>query len=189
MFSHNGRVTFVAGTCTDSPVTNEEEATAVVASMMSLIGADVNTEFVPWRTITDPLGNNYYIFQQMYENTTVCGGAVKVITDADGNMIALTSSVESKMPEVTSGTGITAQEAEQIVAEKELVATGLEPEILSQFTDTAILPSHRKFDIESEDESSRFVWVVYTNNTSSEVAKSVDLPYLAHYVTMSGEYL
>ena len=189
VFSHNGRVTFVAGTCTDSPVTNEEEATAVVASMMSLIGADANTEFIPWRTITDPLGNNYYIFQQMYENTTVCGGAVKVITDADGNMIALTSSVESKMPEVTSGTGITAQEAEQIVAEKELVATGLEPEILSQFTDTAILPSHRKFDIESEDESSRFVWVVYTNNTSSEVAKSVDLPYLAHYVTMSGEYL
>lgn len=96
VFSHNGRVTFVAGTCTDSPVTNEEEATAVVVSMMSLIGADANTEFIPWRTITDPLGNNYYIFQQMYENTTVCGGAVKIITDADGNMIALTSSVDAR---------------------------------------------------------------------------------------------
>ena len=189
VFSHNGHVTFVAGTCTDSPVTNEEEAAAVVASMMSLIGADAGMEFIPWRTIADPLGNNYYIFQQMYENTTVSGGAVKVITDAQGNMIALTSSVEAEMPEVTSGTGITAQEAEQIVAERELETTGLEPEILGQYTDTVILPSFITFDINSEDVSSRFVWIVYSRNSSANVTKGTDLPYLAHYVTMSGEYL
>lgn len=189
VYSHNDHVTFVDGTCTDHPVAGFDDAAGVVNSMMTLIGADANTEFIPWRMVTDPMGNNYYIFQQMYRNTTVCGGAVKVITDMEGMMIGLTSSVEARMPEVEEGEGITAEEAEEIVNEKERAATGRNPEILSQFTDRVILPAMLKFDIESEDESNRFAYVVYTDNLSGDVIHGTDLPYLAHYVSMTGEYL
>ena len=189
VYSHDGKVTFVDGTCSADPVTGQEDASEVVASMMTLIGADANTEFIPWRTVTDPLGNIYYIFQQMFHDTTVCGGAVKVITDAEGKMIGLTSSVESKMPEVAAETGITAEDAEKIVVKKQQEADGRIPEILSQYTGKVILPSTLKFDIESEDETSRFAWVVYSVNPSGNVKEGSDLPYLAHYVAMNGEYL
>ena len=189
VFSHNGQVTLVDGTCTSGPVKNAEDAAAVVDSMMTLIGADANTQFIPWREVQDPLGHTYYIFQQMYHDTTVCGGAVKVITDSEGNMIGLTSSVESEMPDVSTEEGITAEEAEKIVQDKEYETDGRSVRVLSQFTDQVILPSVLKFDIENEDVSNRFAWVVYTDNPSGNANPGVDLPYLAHYVSMSGEYL
>ena len=189
VFSHDGRVTFVDGTCSESPVSSLEDASAVVDSMMTLIGAEENTDFVPWREVTDPVGNHYFIFQQVYHDTTVCGGAVKVITDPHGNMIALSSSVESEMPEADSSEGISAQEAEKIVKDHESKTAGRVAEILDSYTDTVILPSSRIFDMYSEDLSSRFAWVVYTNNYSGNVRDGSDLPYLAHYVSMSGEYL
>ena len=33
------------------------------------------------------------------------------------------------------------------------------------------------------------MWAVYTDNPDASVGKGVDLPYLAHYITMDGEYL
>ena len=134
VYSHNGRVTQVDGTCSASLVENSQDAETVVKSMMDLIGASADMEFAPWREITDPVGNTYYIFQQMFENTTVCGGAIKVITDPDGNMIGMTSSVESKMPEVTSGEGISAQEAQQAVLEHEAETDGDALEVYDKYT-------------------------------------------------------
>ena len=189
VYSHNGRVTQVDGTCSASLVENSQDAETVVKSMMDLIGASADMEFAPWREITDPVGNTYYIFQQMFENTTVCGGAIKVITDPDGNMIGMTSSVESKMPEVTSGEGISAQEAQQAVLEHEAETDGDALEVYDKYTGKVILPTVLQIDIEGTDESSRFAWVVYTNNPSEDVLSGIDLPYLAHYVGMDGEYL
>ena len=189
VYTHNGCVTLVDGTCSDEPVTSMKEAFAVVSSMMSLIGADAGTKFAPWREIKDPVGNNYYIFQQVYRDTTVCGGAVKVITDKDGNMIALTSSVESRMPDVEQGERISADEAGQIVIDREYETSGLTLEVLDQHTGLVILPSVLKIDMESDDASCRLAWVVYTNNPSGNVQTGSDLPYLAHYVSMTGEYL
>ncbi len=188
-YFHDGRLTLLEGSCTDGLVTDERDAEDVVDSMMNLIGADANTDFTPWRTVTDPLGNIYYIFQQVYENTTVCGGAVKVITDADGHMLALSSSVESKMPEVKRGRSISPDEAESIVADYMYTNTGANPEILTWFTSREILPTVLSIDLENEDSSSRFVWVVYTRNNQGSMNEGSDLPYLAHYVSMTGEYL
>ena len=189
VFEHDGRVTFVDGKCSRDPVTDPEAAAAVVDSVMTLIGADANTEFVPWREVTDPKGNHYYIFQQVYNDTTVLGGAVKVITDPDGNMIALSSSVESEMPEADPSEGISAEEAQAIVAQKEAETASRSVEILSQYTSTVILPSSEIYDVNTEKHPGRFAWVVYTNNYSENVKDGSDLPYLAHYVSMSGEYL
>ena len=189
VYSHNDRVTFVDGTCTDRPVTNVEDAAEVVDSMMALIGADTNTQFIPWRDVTDPKGNRYYIFQQMYYGTTVLGGAVKVVTDSDGNMTALVASVESEIPEAEVGGAISKEEAEQIVVDQFVEEYKVEPTVLDMFTDTVILPSVLKFSLENEDETTRFVWVVYTYNPGASVQKGTDLPYLAHYVSLAGEYL
>ncbi len=190
IFEHNGRVTFVSGKCTEEPVPDLESAAAVVESMVELLGGDIRTQFIPWRDLTDASGNRYYVFKQIYAGTTVMGGAAKVITDPEGNMIGLSSSLETDLPEIEGSEGITAEEAEQIVLKYAEENNQPLPTVLEGYTDKMILPVILRLDIDDEqDNASRFVWVVYTDNPENPMNHSSEFPYLAHYVTMAGEYL
>ncbi len=130
IFIHDGRVTFVDGTCTADPVKSVEDAEKVAASMFGLLGGNSGTQFDYWRTLTDASGNKYYVFQQMYSNVSVLGGAVKVITDADGNMIGFTSSVGTELPDIEASEGITVEEAEQAVLRYAAEMNQPEPTVL-----------------------------------------------------------
>ena len=79
-----GSVYFIEGTCSESPVKNMEDAKRVADSVTGILGGDSRMQFEPWRTLNDTAGNFYYVFQQMYADTTVSGGAIKIVTDADG---------------------------------------------------------------------------------------------------------
>lgn len=197
VFKQGDVVTLVDGPLTDDEITDFDDAAGVVEEALGDLGGNERTEFVPWRTLTDAFGNHYYVFQQMYNNTTVLGGAVKVITDAKGHMIGLTSSIEADLPQTDVAGGITAWEAEEIVIEHQKADNARELTIQDGLTDKMILPV--ALDIESvmesdnlesnEIEGSRYVWVVYTDNPDSSMTKGSDLPYLAHYVTLDGQYL
>ena len=189
--ARDGRVTFVDGACTDGPVNDMEAAARVVDAMIPLMGGDERTGFEPWRTLNDTSGNRYYVFQQMYAGVTVSGGAVKVITDADGAMLGLVCSVETQLPETENAQGITAAEAEALVTEHVKAAQGQAPNVLEGHTAKVVLPVNLDIDMESEEEKeeSRFVWVVYTDAPSASLTSGSELPYLAHYVDLSGQYL
>ena len=190
IFVHNDRVTFVDGKLTDQPVKSVEDAAKVVLSMIGLLGGDDRVQFEPWRTLTDTVGNNYYVFRQMYAGSTVLNGAVKVITDAEGNMIAFSSSIETELPEeIESTEGITADEAVNVVLKyaEENGLPGLS--VMEDLTDKMILPVVISVNDEEEDSAARFVWVVYSNNPVTNVDRTAELPYLAHYVAMDGTYL
>ena len=189
--TRNGRVTFVEGACTDAPVTNIADAARVVDAMIPLMGGDERTVFEPWRTLTDTKGNRYYVFQQMYDDVTVSGGAAKIITDADGAMLGLVCSVETELPETDKAEGIDAAKAEALVSAHIEEISGQAPEVLQGYTTRIVLPVNLVLDMESEEETEedRFVWVVYTNNPSANLNRGSELPYLAHYVDMRGDYL
>ena len=172
-------------------VNNMEDAKSVITDMAEKIGANEETEFEPWRTLTDSAGNNYYVFMQMYDNVTVSGGAVKVVADAAGKLLGVVSSVETQLPDEKADQGITGQEAEAIVVQTLMDQGHEEPDLLAENTAKVILPVNLELDPESEEEKEevRYVWVVYTNNDSASMSGSTELPYLAHYVTMDGEYL
>ena len=189
IFSHNDRVTFVDGKCTDEPVKSMDDAAQVVLSMLGLLGGDERVQFEPWRTLTDTAGNTYYVFRQMYAGSTVLNGAVKVITDSDGNMTALSSSIETELPEVETSDGITAEEAENLVLKYAEENSMPDLTLMPEFTDKIILPVVLSVNDDGEDSESRFVWVVYSNNPKTHPNQSTELPYLAHYVDMSGNYL
>ena len=189
----NGRITFVGGTCTDQPVKSYEDAQAVAGAMLPLLGGDANTAFEPWRVLKDPAGNVYYVFQQVMQDTLAQGGAVKIITDSAGNMTGLTASV---VPVSAGGEGgaagdspqISAEQAETLVLTHEQETGNETPDVVNGQTMKIILPVERAVDVEADEIDSRYVWVVYTTNPSAGVS-GTDLPYLAHYVTMDGEYL
>ena len=190
IYSHDGRVTFIDGACVSGPIDGFEGAADVVASVLDRLGGDARTVLDPWRTLTDAYGNRYYVFQQMCNDTTVLGGAVKVITDAEGGMLGLTSSIVSELPEAVDAEAITAEAAERVVLDHEAGARGQALTVAEGLTEKMILPITLEIDMEAEDDSgSRYVWVVYTDNPDSRLGQSSDLPYLAHYVTLSGEYL
>lgn len=126
----------------------------------------------------------------MLDNTTVLGGAVKVITDGNGHMLGLTSSIVTGLPEAQETEGVTAAQAEQIVLDHALETRQQALVIQEGLTNRMILPVALEIDVEAEDdEGSRYVWVVYTDNPDSILERASDLPYLAHYVTLAGEYL
>ncbi len=188
---HDGRVTFVDGACTDEPVKSTSDAARVVEAMITLTGGDARTRFEPWRDFSDPVGNRYYVFQQMHAGTTVSGGAVKVVTDAEGNMLGLVASVESDLPDVAAAEGITDEQAEALVLEKlsEDYPDGYD--LVEGQTRKVILPVMLEIDPDDEDDKGemRYVWAVTTTNPESAIHRSSDLPYLVHYVTMDGAYL
>ena len=188
VYTENGRVTFVGGTCTAETVTGEEDAARVVDAMTPLLGGNERTRFVPWRVVNDSFGNVYYIFQQIYADTTVMGGAVKVITDAQGTMTGLTASVISDLPATEEPETLTAEQAAELVRNHQKKAGFENVMVLESLTRKIVLPVKMEPDLEEEEPASRFVWAVYSLNPETSVA-GTDLPYLAHYVTLTGEYL
>ena len=175
----------------DITVRSMEDAAAVVAGVTGELGGDERIRFEPWRTVTDTAGNSYYVFRQMYDNVTVSGGAVKVVTDPSGKVLGVNSSVETVLPDTETEEGISAEEAVQVVIGHQKKAGQAEPEILEEYTEKIILPVNLELDPYSEEEKEevRFVWAVYTGNEKTNMTERSELPYLANYVTMDGEYL
>ena len=190
-YAQNDRVTLIEGDAAGAPVRSMEEAAAVVDSVLDRLGGDARTELVPLRVLTDVSGNKYYVFQQFCNHVTVLGGAVKVITDPEGWMLALTSSLVSDLPEEETAEPITAGEAEQLVLREALEKKNQHLQLQEGLTNRIVLPTMLVLDLEDEDpdENSRFVWAVYTDNPGAWLNQNHELPYLAHYVTLSGEYL
>lgn len=185
-----GNLVFLEGSCASEPIQSLDDAAALLDTLTPLLGGDERTQFEPWRTLTDASGNQYYVFQQMYADTTVSGGAAKVVTDADGNMLGLVCSVQGELPDgAQEGEGITPKQAEALAIQSMLDTYGAQAELIEGRTEKIILPVIRGIDLEAEKTESRFVWAVYTNNPSGSVSDSSDLPYLAHYITLDGEYL
>ena len=190
-YTHDGRVTFVDGSLTDEPIRSLDDAGRVVAEALDTLGGDEKTTLEPWRQLKDAYGNQYFVFRQMYNDTTVLGGAVKVITDAQGGMIGLTSSIVSDLPEEAGTENISADKAEALTLEHSARMGHQDVTVLSELTDRMILPITLNVDMDAgeDEEKSRYVWVVYTNNPENSIYRSGDLPYLAHYITLTGEYL
>ena len=189
--TEDGFVFFVEGDMTGKPISGMAEAEAFLKEAQKTLGDDPRVHFEPWRELTDSKGNHTYIFQQMYDETTVSGGAVKIVTDGEGKMLGLIRSIEQDLPDTQEGEGIDAAEAEKKTQEFWGKShNGEKLEILAGKTIRVILPVVLEIDpYTDEKEESHYVWAVYSNNPAAGKDRGSEMPYLAHYVTMKGEYL
>ena len=189
-YFQNGQLTFLDGACTSDPIKSMEDASLVLDSMLCLLGGDEDTHFEPWRVLNDSFGNVYYVFQQTYADMIVLGGAVKIITGADGKMLGLTGSVTADLPDVDEAEGqVTAEQAEEVAVQHEMQAQHGDVVLVEGATRKIVLPVSRELDLESDKLDTRFVWAVYTTTPLASVSAGTELPYLAHYVSLAGEYL
>ena len=178
---NDGGMMFCDGDCAGAPINSMEDAAAVVEAEKNRLAPDEGVRFDPWRTLTDTAGNVYYVFRQMYGDTIMPFGAVKVVTDAQGNMLGLVGCTEHEIPE-----GAYTDEAVSAEAAAQAVLAQVPDAVLADVPcEQVLLPVNREADMDSEElkEYSRWVWVAYTVNNDAH------RPYTAHYVTLGGEYL
>lgn len=170
-------ITFIGEPFYDGTVEDEEDAEAAVKSVIEYLGGNENTSLELVDVIDNVEGNVYYTFRQLEGDIAVYGSAVKLITDKDGQAIALSSSLTPGIDAANiKEWGVTMEEAEQVILNS---YEGEDVEIVKDATETTLLPF--------EDDSTEFytAWVVYTNNIYPEY----DTAFLAHYVDADGEYL
>ena len=170
-------------------VTEPMEAYRTVCRLSKMLGAAEDADLRLWSVVTTPMGLKVYVFQQVYEGLTVIASTVKIVTDQEGDVQTVISSLSSEMPESTGVTEITAEQAENAVR-KVMAEQGVEDSVMPEYTTRAIMPLKNEMDDEDDEVyPDRLVWIVYSENPRIADGAVVDLPYLAHYVGTDGTYL
>ncbi|MBQ6391699.1 MAG: M4 family metallopeptidase [Eggerthellaceae bacterium] len=172
---------FVGKDVTDATVTNEEEAQAVIGTLIDRMGGDDTTELDLVSAIPTETGTTYYIFRQEEADILVHGASAKLIVNKDGKVTGLVSAI---LPNVklapASRDSISQEEAEQAVVE-EFASQGMpNAKILSKFTSLTIIP------LPGVPDRYCLAWVVYTEPPADD---GNDMAYLANYVNTAGGYI
>ncbi|MBQ8135910.1 MAG: M4 family metallopeptidase, partial [Clostridia bacterium] len=137
------------------------------------LGADDSTQLMI-DSIYSTEGLTYYSFRQMFGDVLVDGASVKLIVNENGTAICAVGSLIAGLDAVSEVENeLTEAQAESVVAAKAKAKT---VNIVEGMTHQAIV---------NIDGAQRLVWVVYTENFLG----SVDVGYIAHYVSGRGEYL
>jgi len=158
-------------------IEDENDALDAIYAAMEYIGGDGSTELAMPRIMTISEGLTYYTFQQVVGNISVYGGSAKLIVNKNKEAIGLVSSIIPNLEAPSSDTwAIDDIEAEEIV-KKEFESDGLK--IIPNASEKILLP------VGGGSDSFYYSWVVYTDN----VYDDVDTAYLAHYVSVDGQYL
>lgn len=180
----DGHITFLQGKFCEEKITDLDSVTRALGGVLLLLGGDENTAFSPAVGMTDDYGNHYYSLYQWSGDMAVENAVVKIITDPEGNAIALSSSLipgKADQPD----TIITPEAALELVkahlAEKE-------PDTVYSYEEAVDKAIIQASDEAAGREGMTLVYIIYTNNPNSSV-ESNDRPYLAHYVARSGKYL
>ena len=166
-------------------VRNAMDAYRTVYSLLPLLHGAEGTSLRLWSLLS--MGTHQvYSFQQVFEGMTVPTSTAKLVVDQQGRLAAVFSSLSPVLPESTGASVITASDAEDIV--RRFLAH-------NKASDT-VMPGYTTRTVISQDENEEnevlpdmLAWVVYSHNPRFPDRSTVDLPYLAHFISMDGTYL
>ncbi len=163
-----------------------QEAYRYVSRLNGLLEGSPEASLRLWSVMT--MGaSKVYVFQQVFEGLTVVAGTVRLVTDGEGRVTAVFSSLASAVPHGNAAADITAAQAEDTVR-RHLTAQGHPDTVQPEYTYRAIIPVESDM-VTNEVLPDRLVYVVYSRNPGFGGETSVDLPFLAHFISMDGTYL
>ena len=185
----DGAVYYIQGNSAFAPVEDAQDACRTVYSLLSMLGGSRRIDLRLWSRLQEN-GRMIYSFQQIAGTETVPGSGVKLVVNADHSVSAVFSSLSSEHNE--RQTPVSQADAEEVVREY-LQEKGTDTAILSEKTDRVIhtpvtmdmLTLEEPEEEEEEIIPDQVLWVVYTANEGTDQAA---YPYLAHYVTLDGNY-
>ena len=174
-------LTFVGNDVTDATVANEDEAQAIVESLVERMGGDKTTQLDVMAVFPTETGTTYYVFRQQAGDVMVNGASVKLIVDKNNKVIGLVSAIlpDVKLPSADQ-TSISQEQAEKTAVD-ELAGSGMTgAKTLSEYTTQTVIP------VPGAESNARLAWVVYVESLPDD---GDDQAYLANYVSLDGEYL
>ncbi|MBQ8093344.1 MAG: M4 family metallopeptidase [Clostridia bacterium] len=182
----NGNICSIQGTQLAGPVTDPLDAYRTAYQLVTLLGGTDETRLDLWSVLS--MGNKtIYVFQEVHAGLTVIASTMRIVTEEDGMVSAVFSSIADSEKENDNGTEMLAEEAEAVVSAY-LSSQKMDTPILSEYTNKVIIPIDSDID-DNNIYPDQVFWTVYTQNPESGSRKTADLPYLAHYVQMDGTYL
>ncbi|MDD3409870.1 MAG: M4 family metallopeptidase [Eubacteriales bacterium] len=179
-----GYLTFLRGRFSEAPITSQEEAWKALESISGLLGAEETTGFTLNTIVRDDNDYLYYTYMQWQGDTSLTGAIVKLVTDREGNGVAVSSSVLRGAPAETDNL-ITPEQA--LAAARKALAEA-QPETAYVFYEDSVDKALAQSGDAEGNFHLYFAYAVYTNNPTASV-EGADLPYLAHYISATGEYL
>ncbi len=184
----NGRVYMIDGLAESlAPVSGVMDAYETVYRLSGMLGGGADTQLRLWSVLTAD-EQTVYVFQQVYEGLTVIASTAKLVAGPDGRVRTVFSSLADVQP-AGGNTDVDAARAEEIVRAY-LRERGGEDTVMSEYTTRAVIPMEDDSE-EHADEvlPDQLAWIVFSENPRFRQEYVVDLPYMAHYVSMTGEYL
>ena len=172
---------FVGSDVTDATVTNQEEAQAVIDSLIERMGGDGTTDLDLVTMIPTESGNSYYIFQQEADGVMVYGASAKLIVDKDSKVIGLVSAIlpDVKLPSLND-TAVSKEQAEKIAVEA-LASFGVSgAKVASDYTLMTVVP------LPNTKDRYCLAWVVYVPSSAGD---NDDQGWIASYVATDGTFL
>jgi len=134
-------LTFVGNDVTDATVANEDEAQAIVESLVERMGGDKTTQLDVMAVFPTETGTTYYVFRQQAGDVMVNGASVKLIVDKNNKVIGLVSAIlpDVKLPSADQ-TSISQEQAEKTAVD-ELAGSGMTgAKALSEYTTQTVIP-------------------------------------------------
>ena len=166
-------------------VRNAMDAYRTVYSLLPLLQGAEGTSLRLWSQLA--MGTHQvYSFQQVFEGMTVPTSTAKLVVDQQGRLTAVFSSLSPVLPESTGTSVITASDAEDIVR-RFLAYNKAADSVMPAYTTRTVISQDEHEDGEVLPDI--LAWIVYSHNPRFPDCTTVDLPYLAHFVSMDGTYL
>ena len=168
--------TFLTENLPDKKVQNEDEAEEVIMSVIDKLGGDdkILLSFDSIRATGD--GLVYYNFNQVSSDVRVFGTNVKLLADKEGKVVCINSSIVPGLSAKKQGDWMVEEEG----AEKAVLDYfGSDVKVIKEATETVLIPKEQGSTIFF------YAWVVYTQGSMGDY----DANYMAHYVSMAGNYL
>ena len=169
--------TFLSEDLPSDQVKDQATAEEVLSKVMERLGGKDGVNLSLESAYETSSGLTYYIFTQFSSDVKVYGTAVKVIVNDQGKTVAVASSIVPGIKEKKKGDWIVSDKDAEKVVEDKYAEDKLK--VVKDATEAVLLPMEQGSDI------FYYAWVVYTPTPSDRY----DADYLAHYISMSGDYL
>lgn len=191
ILKENDRVYFIGTSSAFEPAASAQETYRTAYSLIDMLGGSEDTDLRLWSE-QECNDKTVYSFQQISGTEEILESTMKIVTDAGGNVMAVFSSI---LPDRTvKEKRVTREQAEAAVVEYMDKQKGVRTKAISGLTER--MPHSQDtfaeaLDLEEDTDPipQQVLWIVYTKDASVDPETGKEYPYLAHYVTLEGEYL
>ena len=185
ILEQDGTIYSISGGNLPMKAADEHEALYTAYTLAGILGfpEEMKLWFLSETHTSD--NSRIYLYEQVYEGKSVPGCTIKVVTDENGQVTDIFSSMYKEMPESTGDIVIDEAQAQKVV-EEHIKESGMDQTVLSDYI-TPVLMAQEEDMSDPSDEilPDLLYWVVMAQGSEDPDV----YPFTAHYLSADGQWL